>query len=92
VVRAHCATPQFSTPAAAERNRQRCKDVLAATFLAYRPLSLSELVVVAGLSATVDPQTTVDRCGSFLKIRMSLSESGQVGPSRQAAQGQEQEL
>ncbi|KAL2131012.1 hypothetical protein VTI74DRAFT_5671 [Chaetomium olivicolor] len=51
-----------------ERNRQRCKAVLAATFLAYRPLSLSELVVVAGLSAMVDPRTIVDRCGSFLKI------------------------
>ena len=52
-----------------ERNRQRCKNVLAATFLVHRPLSLSELVVVAGLPAKIYPQTIVDRCGSFLTIK-----------------------
>ncbi len=50
-----------------ERNRQRCKNVLAATFLVHRPLSLSELVVVAGLPAKIKPRTVVDRCGSFLR-------------------------
>ena len=52
-----------------ERNHQRCKNVLAATFLAHRPLSLSELVVVAGLPAKINPRTIVDRCGSFLTIK-----------------------
>ncbi len=52
-----------------EWNRQRCKNVLAATFLAYRPPSLSELVVVAGLPAKINPRTIVDRCGSFLTIK-----------------------
>ncbi|KAK4232878.1 hypothetical protein C8A03DRAFT_39469, partial [Achaetomium macrosporum] len=51
-----------------ERDRQRCKDVLAAVFLTYRPLSLLELAVGAGLSAMVDPRTIVDKCGSFLKV------------------------
>ena len=51
------------------RNRQRCKNVLAATFLVHRPLSLSELVVVAGLPAKINPRTIVDRCGSFLTIK-----------------------
>ncbi|KAK3304916.1 WD40-repeat-containing domain protein [Chaetomium strumarium] len=36
-----------------ERDQQRCKDVLAATFLAYRPLSLLELAVVAVTGDTV---------------------------------------
>lgn len=52
-----------------ERNRQRCKNVLAATFLVHRPLSLPELVVVAGLPAKINPRTIVDRCGSFLTIK-----------------------
>ncbi|KAL2194361.1 hypothetical protein P885DRAFT_71427 [Corynascus similis CBS 632.67] len=52
-----------------ERNRQRCKSVLAATFLVHRPVSLSELVVVAGLPAKINPRTIVDRCGSFLTIK-----------------------
>ncbi|KAK4095858.1 WD40 repeat-like protein [Parathielavia hyrcaniae] len=52
-----------------ERNRQRCKNVLVATFLVHRPLSLSELVLVAGLPAKINPRTIVDRCGSFLTIK-----------------------
>ncbi|EAQ87577.1 hypothetical protein CHGG_04196 [Chaetomium globosum CBS 148.51] len=43
-----------------ERNRQRCKDVLVATFLAYRPLSLSELVVVAGDTVHLIHQSAKD--------------------------------
>jgi hypothetical protein len=50
-----------------EQNRQRCKYVLAATFLAYRLLSLTELTVLAGLSPQMT-QTVVDKCGSFLTI------------------------
>jgi hypothetical protein len=45
---------------------QDCKNVLVATSLAYRPLSLSELVVLAGLGTGIDPQTIVEECGSFL--------------------------
>ncbi|EAQ91099.1 hypothetical protein CHGG_03034 [Chaetomium globosum CBS 148.51] len=52
-----------------KQNRQRCKNVLAATFLVHRPLSLSELIVVAGLPAKSNPRTIVDRCGSFLTIK-----------------------
>jgi hypothetical protein len=52
-----------------EQNRQRYKNVLAATFLTYRPPSLSELAVVVGLLAKIDPWTIVDRCGSFLTIK-----------------------
>ncbi|KAH6636427.1 hypothetical protein F5144DRAFT_508878 [Chaetomium tenue] len=52
-----------------ERNRQRCKNVLVATFLVHRPLSLSELIVVAGLPAKINPRAVVDRCGSFLTIK-----------------------
>ncbi|KAK4139138.1 uncharacterized protein C8A04DRAFT_40952 [Dichotomopilus funicola] len=52
-----------------ERNRQRCKNVLAATFLVRRPLSLSELIVVAGLPAKINPRAIVDRCGSFLTVK-----------------------
>ena len=52
-----------------ERNRQRCKNVLAATFLVCRPLSLAELAVVAGLPAKINPRTIVDRCGLFLTIK-----------------------
>ncbi|KAH6622752.1 hypothetical protein F5144DRAFT_517211, partial [Chaetomium tenue] len=52
-----------------KQNRQRCKNVLAATFLVHRPLSLSELIVVAGLPAKINPRAVVDRCGSFLTIK-----------------------
>ncbi|KAK4106780.1 hypothetical protein N658DRAFT_555574 [Parathielavia hyrcaniae] len=43
-----------------EWNWQGCKIVLAATFLAYRPPSLSELVVVPGLPAKINPRTILD--------------------------------
>jgi hypothetical protein len=45
---------------------QYCKNVLVVTSLVYRPLSLSELCVLAGLASEIDPQTIVDECGSFL--------------------------
>jgi hypothetical protein len=50
-----------------DEDRQRCQNVLAATFLAYRPLSLAELTVLADLSREMT-QTIVDKCGSFLTI------------------------
>ena len=50
------------------KDLQHCKDVLVATSLAYRPLSLSELAVLAGLSPTIT-QTIVEKCGSFLTIK-----------------------
>ena len=49
------------------RDPQYCKDVLVATYLAYRPLSLAELAVLAGLSSEMT-QTIVGKCGSFLTI------------------------
>lgn len=51
-----------------ERNRQRCKNVLAATFLAYRPPSLSEIVVLTDLPLDV-AETAIKRCSSFLTIK-----------------------
>jgi hypothetical protein len=50
-----------------ELNRQRCKNVLVATFLAYRPLSLDELAVVASLLPMMS-RTIVEKCGSFLTV------------------------
>ncbi|KAI8930692.1 hypothetical protein NX059_012301 [Plenodomus lindquistii] len=56
------------------KTREYCKDVLRAVTVAFRPLRLKELVVVAGLTSDQfnDPQAVVDlvgRCGSFLTIR-----------------------
>jgi hypothetical protein len=48
------------------RDPEYCKNVLVATSLAFRPLSLSELIVVAGLPPQFKPQNIVDKCGSFL--------------------------
>ncbi|KAK0707278.1 WD40-repeat-containing domain protein [Lasiosphaeris hirsuta] len=45
------------------------KDVLLAAWLAYRPLSLSELAVVAGLPPNTSPETIVEGCGFILVIR-----------------------
>ncbi|KJZ68649.1 hypothetical protein HIM_11961 [Hirsutella minnesotensis 3608] len=47
---------------------QRCKSVLTATCLAYRPLFLAELSAVAGLSTKINPRTIVEKCGSFLTV------------------------
>ncbi len=44
-----------------------CKSILVATTLAYRPLSLSELEVLAKLPRG-SPRTIVEECGSFLTI------------------------
>lgn len=48
---------------------QYCKNVLVVTSLAYRPLSLSELALLAGLGPEIDPQTIVEECGSFLTTK-----------------------
>ncbi|KAJ6445186.1 LysM domain-containingprotein [Purpureocillium lavendulum] len=50
------------------RDLQRCKSVLVATCLAYRPLLLSELNAVAGLPTKIRARTIVESCGSFLTI------------------------
>ncbi|KAI0388002.1 WD40-repeat-containing domain protein [Hypomontagnella monticulosa] len=51
------------------KGQQYCKNVLVAAVLAYRPLSLPELAVVAGLPAGDNaPRTIVKKCGSFLLI------------------------
>jgi hypothetical protein len=48
---------------------QPCKDVLAVASLAYRPLSLSELAILACLSDDTDPWMIVEKCDSFLTIK-----------------------
>jgi hypothetical protein len=53
-------------------DQEYCKNVLAATSLAYRPLSFSELGVVAGLNPEIDPQTIVEECGSFLITKKKM--------------------
>lgn len=45
-----------------------CKNVLAATTLALRPLTLSELAVLADLPLDM-PQSIVEDCGSFLTTK-----------------------
>ncbi|KID82919.1 NACHT and WD40 domain protein [Metarhizium guizhouense ARSEF 977] len=50
-------------------DRQCCKNVLVAASLAYRPLSLPELGVVAGVEPGIDLPTIVEECGSFLMTR-----------------------
>lgn len=49
---------------------QYCKTILVIIIFAHRPLSLSELAVLAGLQPETDPesQTIVAKCGSFLTI------------------------
>lgn len=46
-----------------------CKNVLAATLLALRPLTLDELGVCAGLHKRVPAIGISEKCGSFLAIR-----------------------
>lgn len=51
-----------------EQHAVRCKTILSATCLAFRPLSLCELAVVTGLQyASIS--VMVQRCGSFLIIK-----------------------
>jgi hypothetical protein len=50
------------------KNPQYCKNVLVATSLAYRPLSLSELGVLAGLPPK-SARTIIEKCGSFLTTK-----------------------
>ncbi|KAK4233014.1 hypothetical protein C8A03DRAFT_39311, partial [Achaetomium macrosporum] len=52
-----------------ERDPQYCKAVLAAATLALRPLTLSELAVLAGLPPAMPPRTIVKKCGSFLTVK-----------------------
>ena len=50
-------------------DHEYCTNVLEAVALAYRPLSLLELQILAGLKPEIDPQTVAEECGSFLTIR-----------------------
>lgn len=52
----------------AAKNPQHCRDMLVATSLAYRPLSLFELAVLVPSPERVDPYTIVQECNSFLII------------------------
>ena len=49
-----------------EIDQQRCKNVLVALSLAYRPLFLSELAILAGLGPKIKPERIVEKCRSFL--------------------------
>lgn len=48
--------------------RTRCKNALVAIYLAYRPLTLKELGVVAGLGSPIKPLDIVKACGSLLSM------------------------
>jgi hypothetical protein len=48
---------------------QYCKNALVAIFLTYRPLTLSELAVLADLPSNMHPRTIAKKCGSFLTIK-----------------------
>ena len=50
------------------KDPQHCKNVLVAATLAYRPLTLSELAILAGLPSEMHPRTITKKCGSFLII------------------------
>jgi hypothetical protein len=50
-------------------DQQCCKNVLIAASLAFRPLSFSELGVIAGVEPGMDLPTIVEECGSFLMTR-----------------------
>lgn len=63
-----------------EDTQQRCKNALVASTLAYRPLYLSELEVLAELPPG-SPETIVEECGSFLTIN-----EGMVSRIHQSAQ------
>lgn len=54
------------------RDPEYCKSVLVAACLAYRPLSVSELAVVAALPSKIDPHNVVEKCGSFLATREKM--------------------
>ncbi|RYP20480.1 hypothetical protein DL767_009434 [Monosporascus sp. MG133] len=59
---------------------EHCEKVLLAACLAYRPLSLSELALVAGLPADINPRTIVEKCDFFL-----ITRDGTVHLVRQSA-------
>ena len=50
------------------RDPQYCKEVLGAVVLAYRPVTLSELTVLADLPSGI-AQSIVRKCGSFLTTK-----------------------
>ncbi|KAG6039890.1 hypothetical protein E4U41_001848 [Claviceps citrina] len=50
------------------RQRSRCRNAIAAVYLAYRPLSLRELGVVAGLGSPIKPLDIAKACGSMLSV------------------------
>ena len=50
-------------------DQEYCTSVLEVVALAYRPLSLPELQVLAGLEPEIDAQTVAEECGSFLTMK-----------------------
>ncbi|CAG8363197.1 unnamed protein product [Penicillium salamii] len=46
-----------------------CKAVLMAVYLAFRPLDLSELAILADIPLKMSPRSIVQKCGSFLTIK-----------------------
>lgn len=61
-----------------EFDRPLCKRVLAATLLAYRPLSHFELALLANLR-DADPERIVVKCGSLPALRPSNEVSCRPG-------------
>ncbi|QPG99376.1 hypothetical protein C2857_001620 [Epichloe festucae Fl1] len=50
------------------RRQKRCRSAIAAVYLAYRPLTLRELGVIAGLGSPINPLDIVKACGSLLAM------------------------
>ncbi|KAG6146377.1 hypothetical protein E4U28_000668 [Claviceps purpurea] len=48
------------------QQRNRCRNAVAAVYLAHRPLTLRELGIVAGLGSPIKPLQVVKACGSLL--------------------------
>ncbi|KAK4206474.1 hypothetical protein QBC37DRAFT_381060 [Rhypophila decipiens] len=48
---------------------QYCKNVLVAIVLTHRPLTLSELTVLAELPPSIPPKIIANKCGSFLTVK-----------------------
>ncbi|KAK9798008.1 hypothetical protein SCARD494_03180 [Seiridium cardinale] len=49
-----------------------CKDVLLIMSIAYRPLAISELVMLCPWSAELDPYAFVRKCGAFLSVEEDI--------------------
>jgi hypothetical protein len=59
-----------------KEDAESCRRILSSVTLAYRPIPLKELVVIAGLEESLDDLQSlnelVDLCGSFLTVREEI--------------------